>query len=86
MKNAGMPEKPEGPKKLPAFSSLDELVRFVDENDVGDYLDVMPEAHFDVNLKSAYVSSESCMRSSTKSRAGRTSRRRISSTNGSGRS
>ncbi len=46
-----MPEKPEGPKKLPAFSSLDELVRFVDENDVGDYLDVMPEAHFDVNLK-----------------------------------
>ena len=51
MKNAGMPEKPEGPKKLPAFSSLDELVRFVDENDVGDYLDAMPEARFNVNLK-----------------------------------
>ena len=46
-----MPEKPKGPKKLPAFSSLDELVRFVDENDLGDYLDAMPEAHFDVNLK-----------------------------------
>ena len=51
MKNAGMPEKSEGPKKLPAFSSLDELVRFFDENDLGDYLDATPEAHFKVNLK-----------------------------------
>ena len=51
MKDAGMPEKPEGPRELPAFSCLDELVRFVDENDLGDYLDAMPEAHFDVNLK-----------------------------------
>lgn len=46
-----MPEKSKGPKKLPAFSSMDELVRFVDENDLSDYLDAMPEAHFDVNLK-----------------------------------
>ena len=46
-----MPEKPEGPKKLPAFSSLGGLVRFFDENDLGDYLDAMPEAHFKVNLK-----------------------------------
>ncbi len=51
MKNAGMPKKPEGSRKLPTFSSLDELVRFVDENDLGEYLDAMPEAHFDVNLK-----------------------------------
>lgn len=46
-----MPEKPEGPKKPPVFSSLDELVRRFDENDLGDYLDAMPEVHFDVNLK-----------------------------------
>ena len=51
MKDADMPEKPEGPKKPPVFSSLDELVRRFDENDLGDYLDAMPEVHFDVNLK-----------------------------------
>ena len=39
------------PKRLPKFSSLDELVRFVDENDLSDYLDAMPEAHFEVKLK-----------------------------------
>jgi hypothetical protein len=32
-------KKPEGPKKLPKFSSLDELARFFEENDLGNYLD-----------------------------------------------
>ncbi len=41
----------ETPKPFPKFGSLDELVRFVDENDLTDYLDAMPEASFDVNLK-----------------------------------
>lgn len=39
------------PKNLPKFDSLDELVDFFDEHDLGDYLDQMPEAHFDVDLK-----------------------------------
>jgi hypothetical protein len=38
-------------KKLPKFSSLDELVTFFEENDLGDYLDAMPEVLFTVNLK-----------------------------------
>lgn len=38
-------------KKLPKFDSLDELVEFFDENDMGDYWEQMPEAHFEVNLK-----------------------------------
>jgi hypothetical protein len=37
--------------QLPHFDSLDELVEFVDTHDLGDYLDNMPEVHFDVNLK-----------------------------------
>lgn len=41
----------ENPKAFPKFGTIDELVRFVDENDLGDYLDSMPEAHFEVNLK-----------------------------------
>ncbi|MDQ3013485.1 MAG: BrnA antitoxin family protein [Acidobacteriota bacterium] len=36
---------------LPAFASLDELVDFFDTHDLGDHLDQMPEAHFDVNLR-----------------------------------
>jgi hypothetical protein len=36
---------------LPAFASLDEMVDFFDTHDLGDYLDQMPEAHFDVNLQ-----------------------------------
>ena len=36
-------------KKLPKFSSLDELVTFFEENDLGDY--DLPEVHFDVNVK-----------------------------------
>jgi hypothetical protein len=38
------------PKK-PKFDSIDALTRFFDENDMGDYLENMPEAHFDVNLQ-----------------------------------
>ncbi|MEK7833747.1 MAG: CopG family antitoxin [Acidobacteriota bacterium] len=36
---------------LPKFSSLEETVEFFDSHDLGDYLDQMPEAHFDVNLQ-----------------------------------
>jgi hypothetical protein len=36
---------------LPAFASLDEMVDFFDTHDLGDYLDQMPEVHFDVNLQ-----------------------------------
>ncbi len=39
------------PQTLPKFSSLDEMVDFFDNHDLGDYLDQMPEAHFDVNLQ-----------------------------------
>jgi predicted transcriptional regulator len=38
------------PRKLPEFSSLDEAARFGEENDLGDYLDGMPEGHFEVTL------------------------------------
>lgn len=38
-------------KKLPSFSSLDELVEFFDTHDLGVYWNSMPEAHFDVNIK-----------------------------------
>ena len=33
------------------FDSLEALTDFFDENDMGDYLEKMPEAHFEVNLK-----------------------------------
>jgi hypothetical protein len=39
------------PQTLPKFSSPDEMVDFFDNHDLGDYLDKMPEAHFDVNLQ-----------------------------------
>ena len=35
---------------LPKFASLDALVDFFDKHDLGDYLDQMPEAHFEVSL------------------------------------
>ena len=38
-------------KGWPSFDSLDDMVRFFDTHDLGDYWDEMPEAHFDVNLK-----------------------------------
>jgi hypothetical protein len=36
---------------LPRFQSLDELVEFFDTNDLGDYWDEMPPAHFEIDLK-----------------------------------
>lgn len=38
-------------KQLARFESLDELIHFFDSHDLGDYLDQMPEADFDVDLK-----------------------------------
>ena len=37
-------------KGLPQ-GSLQELVDFFDNHDMGDYLDAMPEAHFDVDIR-----------------------------------
>ena len=39
------------PKTMPQFGSLDELVEFFDTHDMGEYLEQMPEAHFEVGLK-----------------------------------
>jgi CopG antitoxin of type II toxin-antitoxin system len=39
------------PKSLPKFESLDELVKFFDANDMGDYWEQLPETHFDINIK-----------------------------------
>ncbi len=38
-------------KKLPKFSSIDKLINFFDTHDLGDYLDQMPETHFDIDIK-----------------------------------
>jgi hypothetical protein len=38
-------------KQLPKFESLDALTDFFDENDLGEFLEQMPEANFEVNLK-----------------------------------
>jgi hypothetical protein len=38
-------------KSLPEFDSLDTLVNFFDENDLGDYWDSLPEISFDIGLK-----------------------------------
>ena len=35
---------------LPTFKSLDALTNFFDENDMGDYVENMPEADFDVRI------------------------------------
>lgn len=39
------------PKRLPQFSSLDELVRSFDSQDWGDYLEHLPKVDFEVDLK-----------------------------------
>jgi hypothetical protein len=39
------------PKTRPHFRSLDELVKFFDTHDLGEYWDEMPEAHFEVDIK-----------------------------------
>lgn len=38
-------------KTLPHFRSLDELVRFFDTHDMGEFWNGMPETHFEVDLK-----------------------------------
>lgn len=38
-------------KPVPQFGSLDKLVEFFDTHDMGEYLDDMPEAHFDIDIK-----------------------------------
>jgi len=38
-------------RNLPHFGSLDELVKFFDTHDLGEYWDEMPEAHFEVDIK-----------------------------------
>ena len=39
-------------KQLPKFESLDALTDFFDQNDMSEFLEQMPEANFEVNLKS----------------------------------
>ena len=39
-------------KQLPKFDSLEALTDFFDENDLGEYIEQLPEADFEVNLKS----------------------------------
>ena len=39
------------PKNMPRFASLDELVEFFDTHDMGEYWDEMPEAHFEVDIR-----------------------------------
>ncbi len=38
-------------QKLPHFDTIDELVTFFEDNDLGDYLEAMPEAEFEVQLQ-----------------------------------
>ena len=38
-------------KKLPQFSSIEELVDFFDTHDLGEYWYQMPEAHFDIDIE-----------------------------------
>jgi hypothetical protein len=38
-------------KRLPDFESLNEMVAFFDQQDLGDYLDQMPEVDFEVDIK-----------------------------------
>jgi hypothetical protein len=39
------------PKRFPQFESIDEMVEFFDNQDLGDYIDQMPEVDFEVDLK-----------------------------------
>ena len=38
-------------KQMPKFASLDDLTDFFDENNMGDYLENVPETNFSVNIK-----------------------------------
>ena len=40
-------------KSLPEFGLVDKLVKFFDENDLGDYWDALPEVMFDITLAKA---------------------------------
>ena len=42
---------PENNKKLSECKSLEALTDFFDDNDMGDYLEAMPEVEFEVDLK-----------------------------------
>ena len=42
-------------KKMPHFESLDDLVEFFDTQDMGDYLDKMPEEHFAVDTIQTWI-------------------------------
>ena len=35
---------------MPTFTSINQLVEFFDTHDMGDYLDDMPEVHFDIDI------------------------------------
>lgn len=41
----------ESNETIPKFDSIDSLVSFFDENDMGAYLESMPEVEFEVDLK-----------------------------------
>jgi hypothetical protein len=38
-------------QRLPSLASLDELVKYFDTRDMGEYEDDLPVAHFDVDLR-----------------------------------
>lgn len=38
--------------KLPKFASIDKLVGLFDTHDMGDYLEDLPEVHFEVDIQS----------------------------------
>jgi len=38
-------------QSMPKFTSLDDLVEFFDTHDLGEYLDGMPDAHFEVDIQ-----------------------------------
>jgi len=51
-------------KNLPTFKSLDELVAFFEAHDMGEYLEKLPTAEFEVRLKKR-VSTEKPLRKKT---------------------
>lgn len=38
-------------KRFPKFETIDEMVEFFDNQDLGDYIDQMPEVDFEVDIK-----------------------------------
>jgi hypothetical protein len=38
-------------KHFPKFETIDEMVKFFDNQDLGDYIDQMPEVDFEVDIK-----------------------------------